>query len=266
MSATAILELVAGAAIIGYVFSDFMFTTIGTNVYSFVSHRLARGLFALNRQLPDWSWKYHAVGPLCMGVVALWWVAGLWLGWTLVLHSFEPGVVRQDSEVPATFFGTLSHAGHMLSTLGGGISMANGIGPAILGVLAAVTGMVVLTLSVSFILSTTQTVVSGRSLLTYADAMREQEDDLSSNVLPQVASLVCAINSAPFALFYSHPDPRMRLPGGLARLYRRSSGETREAMDRILARFMLIGEFDGLEDLERWAERYDISKRAGGTA
>ncbi|MBL6427242.1 MAG: hypothetical protein HOY44_06910 [Maritimibacter sp.] len=254
-----VIELTIGAVIVVYVFVDFIFTTIGTNVYFFVSHRLARGVFALHRTLPDMRWKYHVVGPLCMSVVAIWWIAGLAVGWTMILHALEPGILRQEPETPASLIGALSHAGHMLSTVGGGITKAGSMASALLGVTAAVTGMVVLTLSVSFILSTTQTVLAGRSLLMLTHAIPPEDVDFKSTILPDVASLVSNINSAPFALFYSHPEPEMRLPGALASLYRQTEGDTRAALDRILSRIALVERLDGPGDLDDWAKQYDIA-------
>lgn len=254
-----VIELTIGAVIVVYVFVDFIFTTIGTNVYFFVSHRLARGVFALHRTLPDLRWKYQVVGPLCMSVVAIWWIAGLAVGWTMILHALEPGILRQGPETPASLIGALSHAGHMLSTVGGGITKAGSMASALLGVMAAVTGMVVLTLSVSFILSTTQTVLAGRSLLMLTHAIPPEDVDFKSTILPDVASLVSNINSAPFALFYSHPEPEMRLPGALASLYRQTEGDTRAALDRILTRIALVERLDGPGDLDDWAKQYDIA-------
>jgi hypothetical protein len=258
MSALAIVELVAGGVLVAYAFTDFIFTTIGTNVFFFVSHRLARGIFALHRMLPDWRPKYHLVGPVCMSAVALWWIGALAVGWTLIFHAFEPGVLLEDPERPAGVAGVLSHAGHMLSTVGGGITKAASIPTALLGVLAAVTGMIVLTLSVSFILSTTQTVLAGRSVLMLTHAIPPEDESFPGTILPEVASLVANINSAPFALFYSHPEPDMRLPGGLSQLYRQASGETRRAMGRILERIALIERLDSPKDLDDWAKLYDI--------
>lgn len=254
-----LIEVTIGAVFVAYVFVDFIFTTIGTNVYFFASHRLARGVFALHRWLPDVRWKYHVVGPLCMTVVALWWIVGLAAGWTLVLDGMVPGILLSASDAPAGVVGALSHAGHMLSTVGGGITTAGAMPSALVGVCAAVTGMVVLTLSVSFILSTTQTVLAGRSLLMLTHAIPPEDDAFRGTILPDVASLVSNINSAPFALFYSHPEPEMRLPGALAELYRKTEGDTRAAMDRILTRIALVERLNGPGDLDDWARKYDIA-------
>lgn len=254
------LELGLGLGLIAYAFLDFLFTTIGANTFHFLSHRIARGMFRLHKHLPRWRWTYSAVGPLTMSAVACWWITGLAGGWSLVFAAFDPGIVDIDTGSTVGFWGALAHSGHLLSTLGGSITEPAGVPMALVGSFAAVTGMVVLTLSVSFVLSTTQTVQAGRALLTLATAIPPGNEHFATTFLPQLANLVARLNAAPFALFYSHVDPDMRLPEGIARLHGQAQGETREAMGEILSHLVLSDGIDDPSDTLSWVRRYALDR------
>lgn len=252
--------LTAGAALTIYVCADFLFTTIGGTPSRFLSFRIARTLFAAFRWLPDRDFRHIAVGPVAMSMVALWWVAGIGIGWGMIFAGFEHAVVISKSGAPAGFFGALSHAGHLLSTVGGGRTEASNLVFACLGVVCAVNGMVVLTLSVSFVLSTTQTVSNGRGLLLLRRVIGPEHGDYIGAVLPQLATLVAQLNTAPFALFYSHPDPSMRLPRQLV-----------EAFGRDQPALTLLGNLPQspeptTEGLRRWARSYRLSPPDGARA
>lgn len=82
--------------------------------------------------------------------------------------------------------------------------------------LVGVNGMIVLTLSVSFVLNTTQTVAAGRAFLAHAAAVEALDGEPNGDLKP-LADLVSQLNSVPHALYYSAPDPALRLPQGLER-------------------------------------------------
>ena len=243
------LLIFLGAVLTIYVSTDFLFTTIGATPRRFVTHRLAGAAFALFRRLPSGALRHASVGPVTMSLVALWWVIGICLGWGMIFAGFSDGVRLSATGQPVDFPGALSHAGHLLSTLGGGITEASGAPYALLGVACAVNGMVVLTLSVSFVLSTTQTVTQGRGLLVLREMIGPEDPEWRSTVLPALATLVAQLNTAPLALYYSHPEPRLRLPRQLA---------TQFAGDPDARR--ILRDLPGGGDLSDWAAKYRLSE------
>jgi hypothetical protein len=241
MAATTLIGLVLTA----YVNVDFLFTTIGAAHRRFVTMRIADLVYALFRRLPEGGFRHLAVGPVVLSAVALWWVAGIGLGWGLIFAGFEQAVALSDSDRPAGFWAALSHSGHLLSTLGSGITEATGVPFALLGVACAVNGMVVLTLSVSFVLGTTQTVTQGRGLLLLRRVISPGDSDWRGTMLPALATLVSQLNTAPLALYYSHPD--LRLP--------------RQLIDRFADEpqaHEILRDLAPKEDLQHWARRYRL--------
>jgi hypothetical protein len=251
------LLLLSGAVLTVYVCADFLFTTIGGTPSRFMSFRIARAVFAVFRLLPDGALRHVAVGPLVMSAVALWWVAGIGIGWGLIFAGFDGAVVMSKSGADAGVLGAVSHAGHLLSTVGGGKTEASALGFALLGVLCAVNGMVVLTLSVSFVLSTTQTVSNGRALLVLRRVIGPGDADWRGAVLPQLSTLIAQLNTAPFALFYSHPDPDLRLPRGLVEVFA-GDDAARSLMGRLPH-----GPEATVEGLRRWSRSYRLSPQSG---
>ena len=238
-----------GVVLTIYVSTDFLFTTIGATPRRFVTHRLASAAFAAVSKLPDGALRHASVGPLIMSLVALWWVVGICLGWGMIFAGFSDGVRLSATEQPVNFPGALSHAGHLLSTLGGGITKASGVPYALLGVACAVNGMVVLTLSVSFVLGTTQTVTQGRGLLVLRELIGPDDPEWRSTVLPALATLVSQLNTAPLALYYSHPEKRLRLPRQLAGQFA-DDPEARK----------ILRDLPGGGELSAWAARYRLSE------
>ncbi|WP_417742307.1 hypothetical protein [Salipiger sp.] len=243
------LLICLGAVMTFYVSTDFLFTTIGATPRRFVTHRLAQAAYAVFGKLPDGAMRHASVGPVIMSLVAIWWVVGICLGWGMIFAGFSDGVRLSASGEPVGFTGALSHAGHLLSTLGGGITEASSVPYALLGVACAVNGMVVLTLSVSFVLSTTQTVTQGRGLLLLRETIGPDDPEWRSTVLPALATLVAQLNTAPLALYYSHPEPRLRLPRQLAKRF----ADDPEAL-------RILRDLPGGGDLDTWAAQYRLSK------
>ncbi len=212
------MSLVIG--LLGWIFliiimTDFLITTVGTNDSSPIAIRVARSAFRLFRQLPDTDTKHKIIGPLVVATVATWWILSVNLSWAMIFYGITGAVVDQSSGLPASPVGLVSHVGHLLSTVGGGTTSPATSNISLLGVVVGVNGMVVLTLGVSFIMTTTQTVVHGRKLLLYLQAGKN--DNLM--FLKDLAGLTAELNAAPFALFFSHQDPQMRVPERLTKVF-----------------------------------------------
>ena len=123
--------------------------------------------------------------------------------------------------------------------------------------------MVVLTLSVSFVLSTTQTVARGRALLTKVDVVSHQVDRDDRMLLFEVADLVAMLNAAPFALHYSAADAERRLPSGLTKLMDdwppSSQSHFRTLLDELPWLELSGNQADVTSEFRSWAARYSAS-------
>jgi hypothetical protein len=245
-------------------------TTIGASVRTILSGRVARGAFLAVKALSGGSARplpHRISGPLVMSAVALVWILGIWLGWTLVFLSDAGSVTWSEDGGAAGFWGVFGHAGRQVSTLGSGATDPEGTTWYIVGVLGAISGMIVMTLGVSFILTTTATVTGGRALCGLSEALDVADPEAATTLLPGLAEVVAGLNSAPFALYYSSSEPTRRLPNRLAVLARRASVR-REAMALyrpVLNDLPNLEVYGGMDDrayadaVERWSRDYEIA-------
>ena len=225
------LHLVAGLVILTLVSIDFLLATIGAAPRVILSDRIARGVFALLRRVTKHRparMLARISGVIVMCTVAAFWILGTALGWTHVfLSAPRQAVVLTQSASEAGFWDAAAHAGHLLSTLGGAITRPGNTLWNAVEVLAGVNGMVVLTLAVSFILSTVQTVQQGRTFAALLHCLPEGGD--VTPLFGRLADVVAGLNSAPFALYYSHGRPDRRLPEAIVRMAREAIAEGPEA-------------------------------------
>ena len=84
----------------------------------------------------------------------------------------------------------------------------------------AINGMVVLTLSVTFVLNITQTVAAGRG---FSALIRDRDPagEEGGQLLPDLSNLVARLNASPLALYYSTLRQDRSLPESLLWLAKR---------------------------------------------
>lgn len=210
---------VAGLLLVAF---DFLLTTIGATAHALLSHRMARLAWdGFRTLLPDTAASRIVIGPLVMCAVAFLWIGGTSLFWAMIFQASERAAVQIEGGAPAGWWLDFAFVGHMLSTLGGALAEPGSTFWSVTAVLAAVNGMVILTLSVSFVLTTTQTVAEGRAFLAQAEmyfARRDRGEGARDSLLAALAQLTARLNAVPFALYYSSPRTRRRLPEGLVQV------------------------------------------------
>jgi hypothetical protein len=215
-----LLLFLTGFLLLVVVTADFLFTTIGAQERTLLSLRITQAIFRSLRRTThaDRSpWVHMVSGPLVMTGLAGLWILGVTVGWALIFAAW-PGSIEAVGNRPAPgWWDIFAHVGYMLSTLGAATTLPAGTLWYVMGGIVAVNGMVILTLAVSFTLSTTQTVARGRAFAALA-ALMEPGDARSFPILAPGLTEVCSgLKSAPYALFYSTWDRDLRLPGALVR-------------------------------------------------
>lgn len=264
-----IAAALAGAAGLLIIFLDFISTTIGASSFSIFSHRIAAAAFRLLRRiLPDRNVTRWMIGPLILSAVAAWWILGVSVSWTLIFQGSAVSVVSSAGGQAGGWWMDYGYVGQVLSTLGGSLGKPGGELWAVVAVAVAVNGMVILTLSVSFVLNNTQAVSAGRAFLASAEVYKARGEPFHPALLSDLAGLVSNLNSVPFALYYSSHLEDRRLPDGLIRLAE-AAGEgphtrTLQTILRDLPYFHHGAEADAdtyLHHLRRWAERFDFGDR-----
>lgn len=213
-----LLLLIAGILLLALTVADFGYSTIGTNKTGPLTRYVAAAfwaIFAKSARLPGRSPLLRLAGPVIMSGVAFFWIALTSIAWLLIFRS-EPGaLVMQSSGEPAGWPETYAFVGSSLSTVGASNARPSSALWDNLSMVAAVNGMIVLTLSVTFVLNVTQTVARGKGfsvLIRVRDPANSENDDL---LLPALSDLCVRLNASPLALYYSARRSERSLPESL---------------------------------------------------
>jgi hypothetical protein len=158
----------SGVALLLVVLVDVLSTTltIGTHAGPFTRRVLGlawRGLLRLHRQDSS-SRVLSTAGVVLLVASVLVWLALVWAGWTLVFLSGEDTVVSSTTGEPAGVLDTVYYVGVTLSTLGVGDFVAGSGGWRLVTTLAAFSGLVLITLAITYLLAVVSAVVTRRSL------------------------------------------------------------------------------------------------------
>jgi hypothetical protein len=172
-----------GALLVGLTLLDALWTTIAPRGAGPLTKRVARGwwaasLWAHRRRRGGAHGLLAFAGPALLVVAFLGWVAGLWAGWLLVF-SAEPGaVVGATSNAPAPLAGRVYYVGFVLFTLGTGDYVPEGGTWEVLSAVAALSGLFVVTLAITYVLSVVSAVAAKRQLAGTITSLGETPVDL----------------------------------------------------------------------------------------
>lgn len=159
---------VVGLAIVAFAVVDEVRTTLA----------VASGPGPLTRLITDGVWRLArrpavadaapvrfvgGPGVIVIAVTVSAWFALLWLGWSLVFFGDDEAVVGSSSGAPATAWERFYFAGYNVVTLGNGGYQPAGAGSQLATVGAALSGMLLITLGVSYLTSVISAVVGKRS-------------------------------------------------------------------------------------------------------
>ncbi len=125
----------------------------------------------LTLRLASYMWRVALRKPtllqiagvlILLSIVSVW-VLFSWLGWSLVFAAFDGSVVSSDSGAPADLVGKIYFAGYTIFTLGNGEYQPVG-GWRILTVIASAGGLMIVTLSITYLVPLLSAVVEKRAL------------------------------------------------------------------------------------------------------
>ncbi|UWQ22904.1 hypothetical protein [Jannaschia sp. W003] len=255
-----------GLAIWFFVSLDLVAVTIGATTRFTVTGWIGRFVFGALRRIAKLGARPSITaisGVAVMTAVALFWIVGTWLGWSLMFAAGAGSVEMTVTGAEPEPLSYAAHVGHLLSTLGGARTELGGLPWSLLGVLVGVNGMVVLTLSVSFLLSVRQTVDKGRAFAALQNVGALRAGDASE----RLAELVAGLHAAPFALWYGEPRVERQLPSALLDHARDAEARGGTAWRRtvfLLADLPHLDRETALDEpiptLEAWAERHTIAE------
>jgi len=140
--------------------------TIGTHAGPFTRRVLGlawRGLLRLHRRDSE-AGLLSTAGVVLLVLSVLVWLAMVWVGWTLVFLGGHDAVVSSTTRRPGGVVDTFYYVGITLSTLGVGDFVAGSTGWRLVTTLAAFSGLVLVTLAITYLLAVVSAVVARRSL------------------------------------------------------------------------------------------------------
>ncbi|MDK3257662.1 potassium channel family protein [Blastococcus capsensis] len=170
-----VLCVVTGAFIVGLVVWDVVATTltVGGTAGPLTNRSLAatwRALLRLHRRRAGWPRLLGTAGALLLGLTAVIWIVLFWAGWSLIFLG-SGAVADADTAVPASLTDVVYFAGMTLSTLGVGDFVASTAGWRIASAVAGFSGLALMTLAITYLLSVTSAVVSRRAVATQLHAL-----------------------------------------------------------------------------------------------
>lgn len=162
-----ILLIVAGALIVALVFFDALATTLAVSsgagpVTTGVLGAAWRVALRLHHQDKRGGLLTFS-GPVMLIVTVLTWVALLWLGWTLLFYGSD-AIVTASKARPAGFGDVVYFTGFTIFTLGTGDFVASTPGWRIVMAAATFSGLFLITLAITYLISVLSAVVARRVL------------------------------------------------------------------------------------------------------
>jgi hypothetical protein len=167
------LLFLLGVALLLLVLLDALWTTLAPLGAGPVTKGLARGLWSLALAVHRMTDRAHrllsVVGPALLFLAFLWWVAGIWTGWTLVFASAEGTVHRAQTGEPADLPSLIYFVGFTLFTMGNGDYVPSTNGWEITTSVAALSGLFVVTLAITYLVPVVSAVTAKRKLAGHLD-------------------------------------------------------------------------------------------------
>ncbi|MCU4925137.1 potassium channel family protein [Halobacteria archaeon AArc-dxtr1] len=172
--------LLVGTAVLLTVIVDILWTTLWVDGGSGpVSSRVAtwtwRGLRSASNDNPR---VLSTAGPLILTLTLATWIALLWLGWTLLFAGGRTALVSAHTGDPATWSGYAYYVAYTMFTNGNGDYTPTSATWEIASSLTTATGMALVTLGVSYILTVLGAVSEKRSFASDVTGLGERSEDL----------------------------------------------------------------------------------------
>ena len=178
-----ILLLLAGILVVAVTLLDALWTTLWpeghagpiVNWATFGIHGLFKRLAGGARRRASGARVNHRLlsveGPVTLVAGVLLWVALLWTGWTLIFSAGPAAIVGSHSHAPANGAERIYFTGYVLFTLGNGDFAPLGAGWQIATAVASLTGLLLISLTVTYLLSALGAVVTKRAFASQVIAL-----------------------------------------------------------------------------------------------
>ncbi|WP_394120001.1 ion channel [Planococcus donghaensis] len=172
--------LIAGIVLIVLCIIDFTWTTLWIDGGAGpVTDRLSSMVWRMVKAIVgDHSKALSLAGPFVLSATLAMWIFMLWCGWTLIFAGLADSISPSSGTDPISWFDRIYFAGYLIFTLGNGdFSPKEGIWQ-IASVLATGTGMLFITLGVTYLISILSAVTMKRSFASSVHGVGETAEEL----------------------------------------------------------------------------------------
>lgn len=217
-----------------------------------VSGRAGRSVWAAleRRRRTGRHRSSHVIGRLIVLGVPLSWMATVWLGWVAIFCSVEGNVVASADRTAAGVVEKIYFVGYVLFTLGNGEYQPAGSTWRIMAVLATLSGFVILTLGVTFIVPVVQAATTRRRTASYISlsgtTVSELADAIAMKHLDpiaaarQITELTEEHRAFPVLHFLHTREARHSAPTMNARLALASGADVHPSLSRALNEYLAV--------------------------
>lgn len=256
----------AGLVVLLLVTGDMIVTTVSGQGQGRLSAEVGESVYSMLGWVGtriNFTRLKRMTGAIVLLSVGAFWLTGIWFGWTLIFFGAELVVIPEPEDIDR-FFAALTYIGSVISTVGSSRLDAAGFAGRLLTGIAGLQGIIVLTLTVSYLLNLTQTVVKGRAFSLHIGKAKEFDDLDRSSAMGQFTQLCSQLSIFPLAIYFAPPRQAVSTADALAHficLVREDSpgGHEREVLEEAVMLLPLLTERAGekdMDDLERWRVRY----------
>lgn len=144
----------------------------------------------LTSRLTTWIWKgmravinskkhraLSLAGPLILFTTVLMWILLLWFGWSFIFYADKDSLNVQSGDPVPDLTDAMWYVAYCMFTIGNGDFIPNGDGWQILSSLVGMSGMLVVTLSVTYVLQVVSAVANKRSFASQVSGIGETSEE-----------------------------------------------------------------------------------------
>lgn len=168
-----------------------------------LSHRLSRIIWKAARSLvPTKHDQLRSLGgPLSLAAVLLLWILLVWVGWTMILSADPQSLASTRDTKPVDLAGRIYFVAYTMFTMGNGDFYPVGDGWELVVSLIAPSGMILVTLAITYVLSVLPAVVQSRTLASQINSLGKDAETIvihfwDGHAFPGLAVQLNAIASA----------------------------------------------------------------------
>lgn len=171
--------LVLGVVLLGGALVDVLWTTLWPDGGAGpLSGPLTTVLWRLIRRAGRvWDRAPSLAGPIVLALTLAMWISLLWAGWVFLFAS-DPASLTPKTGTGVSWNGRIYFVAYSMFTMGNGDFSPAGGWPQIATALTTATGMVIVTLSVTYLLSVIPAVAQKRSFAAAVTGLGERPEDL----------------------------------------------------------------------------------------